>query len=148
MNNWLDRSGQSWKLTTYPGLRLGSAILMVYGFHGPSPWSGLSLILGLAVGIVSFVLPKLVWCPVCHLHMESNSLARALPDADRFDWLTTLEKCPACGDDGRGTPESRASWEALGLSGEAPYWSVSRMVSAVVITVIFIGLCTLWAMRP
>jgi len=148
MGTWLERSGQSWKLTTYPTLRVGAAILFIYGMHGPKALNVLSMLFSFGLALLSFLLPRLVWCQVCRLHMESSSMARALPDHDRSRWLAGLDRCPACGDDGTATAESRAAWAALGMTPEPAYWSLTRLLWVVVFTMAMMAACQVYVRRP
>jgi hypothetical protein len=91
------------------------------------------------MGLASFLLPKFIWCRVCGLHLESCSAARAIPEADRAEWLASLEACPSCGNDGYATSSSRVRWLSSGSQAESPYWSWTRMGMALLLGALVLG---------
>ena len=102
--NWLERSGQAWKLTLADVGLFASFVLIVGGAVLRHP--GLALA-GAAVGIPSVLLPFVVRCAVCRVRLMRSEEARTLPRGYRADMLRTLEVCPVCQDDGSATPEAR-----------------------------------------
>lgn len=105
--NWLERSGQAWKLTLADVGLFSSLVLIVGGVALRKP--GVTLA-GLAVGILGVVLPFVVRCAVCRVRLMRSEEARTLPRGYRGDMLRSLEVCPVCRDDGSATPDSVAAW--------------------------------------
>ena len=102
--NWLQRSGQAWKLTLAEVGLFASFVLIVGGIALRRPELVMA---GVAVAIPSLALPFFIRCAVCLLRLMRSEEARTLPRGYRTEMLRTLEVCPACGDDGRatGTPD-------------------------------------------
>jgi len=136
---WLDRSGQTWKVRGAAVTAVTGFPLMVVGFVGVRRWGPAPLLLGLALAALNLVLPLLVRCRVCGLHLESSVTARTLSRADRLGWIRALESCPSCADDGLATEETRVRWVNSGSRREEVYWSSRRLILAIVLTVLIAG---------
>jgi hypothetical protein len=91
------------------------------------------------LSLTPLLLNPLVRCRVCGLRLWGCQAARSLPRSSRQQWLETLEACPACGDDGRATHDSRARWLASGAEGEIPYWTKRRVTIAVLLALLIAG---------
>lgn len=139
MGLWLTRSGQAWKTRTalcaaysvFPLIALCLAALHVR-------WGGVlaaGCLLLAAAGAANLALPLTVRCRVCRLQIETCRTARGLSRGKRLLWVQSLERCPACGDDGLANMESRRVWEVSGHPQEPRYWSAWRFTLAVVMTV-------------
>lgn len=139
---WLRRSGQAWKTKSAVTAAAVGFVLFAMGFVVLQRWDPVALIAFLlvpALGVANLVLPMWVRCPVCGLQLDTCSIARKLSRGDRLKWLEALDVCPICGDDGRATAESRARWLNSGVKPEAPYWSRSRILLAILATILVAG---------
>jgi hypothetical protein len=145
-DGWLGRSGQAWKTRTAVfgavagvmlvllALTLGRLLDRRLGALVP-----LSLVIAFPLLLLNFLLPMLVRCRICGLQMDSSSAVRELPRDQRLAWLETLQACPICGDDGLASSESRERWLAGGMPVERPYWSLTRILLATLVTVLLAG---------
>ena len=132
---WLDRSGQRWKLKGARVRGWTGFILFWLGFLGswpPGVFIGLPL-------VVSYYSVMLIRCRVCGLRLSVSKAALNLPTWDRVGWLRSLESCPECGDDGRATREAKEDWRRSGRVVEGAYWTRTRIVLALLLTLILAG---------
>jgi hypothetical protein len=143
VDSWLDRSGYGRRMAVASlGLPLGS--LLVFVALRAARWtrSGwilfLLLVAGFGLASANPILLALMRCRVCGLRVPGSSFARAVPRSEREAWLSRLEACPCCGDNGTATLDSRARWRASGLIAERPYWSPLRVFVAILGTLLFI----------
>jgi hypothetical protein len=126
VENWLQKSGQTWLAGQLPYSSLAAVSLIVAGVLSSSEWDSrfagaLLPGLGLLVLGVGRFLPVLIHCRVCGLRMTSCSAVRRLPRGRRLTWLQSLDACPICGDDGAGGEPSRARWIRAGKPTEPTY---------------------------
>jgi len=145
-DSWLERSGQAWKIRTAVfGAVAGITLFLLALFAGRmvdrrfSDWVALSAVIALPLLVLNFVLPLLVRCRVCGVQMQTFSSARTLSRNQRLTWLESLQACPVCGDDGMASAESRERWLTSGQRVERPYWSLARILLAVVGAVLLVG---------
>ena len=99
--NWLERSGQAWKLTLADIALFSSFIAVVGGLVLRQP---AKVLVGIALAITGLALPFLVRCGTCGLRPMRSEEAVTLPRGYRRDMLRILEVCPVCGDDGVPLP--------------------------------------------
>lgn len=134
---WLRRSGQAWKIQ-------GSFLCNVLAYAGITlsivlsweavPWLLVVVAFGsLVLLVLAKILVALPRCAVCGLWLESSSAGRH--QRRPISWLTSIEACPICGDDGAATPDSRRRWRLSGGAAEPPYWSRARLAIAVALVV-------------
>lgn len=144
---WLERSGQSWSLRVAESATTVGVGLSIVGFVGAA-WlqervgagAVVPLVLGFVLMSTSYVLPLLIRCRVCGLHLESYSGVRERRREEWLAWIESLQSCPVCGDEGDATQQSRARWLASGAKAESPYWSRRRLLA------LFVGAtAVLWA---
>lgn len=132
------RSGQAWKIrASRLAVACGYALLFI-ALVGPRHWGGVSALLGTISLVVGLLMPALVRCRVCGLRLQSSTYARGLSIGDRTQWITTVELCPVCGDDGLALPDSQVRWAESGRS-EDPYWSGKRLLIASLLMTLLIG---------
>jgi hypothetical protein len=95
------------------------------------PWKGAPFLLivtafgSVILLVLAKVLIALPRCGVCGLWLESSSTGRR--QHARLAWLTSVEQCPICSDDGLATPDARDRWRLQGRASEAPYWTRARL---------------------
>jgi hypothetical protein len=135
MTAWLDRSGQRWKLragtaSTWAGVAL-FVVWVVLKWH-------FALLGAIPLFTAGLVLPMLIRCRVCGLQLPTSHAALEQPAVDRETWLSRLEACPACEDDGLATSDQQLAWSSLGRARERPYWSWRRVLAAGLLAVIFV----------
>ena len=140
MKSWLVLSGQRWKLRsgtacTWLGLALLCAQFVVRGRGAVVVPCVLGAFILLTAG---FVFPLLIQCRVCGLQLLTSKLALQLPLAVRTIWLSKLEECPMCDDDGSATGDVRRTWSLSGRKRESPYWSSRRVIIAMVLAATFL----------
>jgi hypothetical protein len=104
-----------------------------------SDWVTLSAVIALPLLVLNVVLPLLVRCRVCGVQIETSSGARTLSRDHRLRWLESLQACPVCGDDGLASAASRERWLTSGHRVETPYWSLARILLAIVGAVLLVG---------
>jgi hypothetical protein len=121
--------GSSFRL--WLGLALGAA-----GFLGRMH---LAFAFGFGLVILDQFLPMLIRCRVCGLRTWTSSQGLTLNVGDREEWVLALDACPVCGDDGEASERARAEWRASGRQPEPPYWSLKRILIAILFAVAFIG---------
>jgi hypothetical protein len=83
-------------------------------------------------------LPMLIRCRVCGLQLRTSRAVLEQPAVDRETWLSLLEACPACEDDGLATSGRQLAWSSLGSAREQPYWSWRRILAAGLLGTIFV----------
>lgn len=141
--SWLEASGQVWKIKAAVATAACAFIFLSIGvlaaFTRQKAVVGIALVMTILVGVVNLVLPLCVRCRVCGLQLETSSAARQLARGQRFEWIQSIAACPACGDGGQATDESRDKWRRSGRRGEGEYWSVRRIGLAILITVLAVG---------
>jgi hypothetical protein len=138
-HRWLERSGQEWKIRYSNAALYAGYACFAFAFVGPRVEAAIAGVLAPVFLLASVVLPLLIRCRVCGLRLETSATARSLSYADRSSWVERLEACPVCEDDGRGTPESRTQWLNSGKPPERAYWSVARLLVAVLLAVILLA---------
>ena len=136
---WLSRSGQAWKLRIASVSAFLGFVLFGFAFLAPHDWAGIAMILAFLAFAANIVLPLLVRCVVCGVQLDTYSVARKLPRDQRLAWIEALDSCPVCEDDGCARSESRDRWRRSGLAPEKPYWSVTRILLAILATALFLG---------
>jgi hypothetical protein len=105
---WLDRSGQRWLLSAELGTNIAGVVLILT----PVFPAGIAL---LALGQA---LPWFTRCRVCGWRPRVSSVGRAKKRFLRLRWLTSLDSCSQCGDNGQATPAARAQWVQSGAQAE------------------------------
>ena len=144
---WLKRSGQFGRVRAAGALMVGAIGTICFswvGFATGLPRAADSLLLlaqivAIPTALVAVALRTLVRCRVCGLRLGSCAQARDIGRTRVWlEWIPALEACPQCGDDGSASPESQGKWLASGLEPERVYWSLTRIVLAVFITIVFL----------
>jgi len=136
---WLQRSGQTWKLHASFACNVvgfvGIAVSIVLPWTGArAPWLLLLATFGsVLLLILAPIVVALPRCDVCGLWLESSSAGRS--QRDRLHWLSSVERCPVCDDDGSASPDSRERWRSSNRPPEPSYWSRRRLAIAVAVVV-------------
>jgi len=136
MTTWLDRSGQRWKLRAGTMSAWAGVALLVAWF--PFKWHFALLASSLLFLPAGFVLPMLIRCRICGLRLRTSRAMLEQPIGDRETWLSLLEACPVCDDDGRATSEAYVAWSASGRASERPYWSWNRLFVGLLLVAVFV----------
>jgi hypothetical protein len=131
LDSWLARSRQAWKIRWSQISALLGPLLIFVTAPNLRRWGPVPMLLGLALGVLSIVLPHLVRCRVCGLQLHTSSEARRQPRFQVDNWITSLQLCPICLDDGWATAESRERWLQSGRTPEEPYWGMDRVALAI-----------------
>jgi hypothetical protein len=105
----------------------------------PTQWAPVAIVVGLVFGGGGQILLWLIRCRICGTRVWSCSTALALRRDQRMQWISTINACPVCGDDGRASDESRVRWVSAGSKRERPYWSWSRMLFAIVLAALILA---------
>ena len=139
IGHWLERSGQAWKMrVAVLSVFLGFA-LFALAFVARGATAAIAGCFAFVFFSVNVLLPLFVRCAVCGLQLDTFSGVRRLPRDQQLKWIESLEACPVCGDDGRAEAASRERWRTSDLAPEEPYWSLKRILLAVLATAVFVG---------
>ena len=146
LDSWLDRSGQRWKLQWSRVLTPASWAIWLCGMalvsqrrRAPGDVGMYVVFAGVGVACIALMLPYLVRCSVCKLHLKTSEAIRRTPIEEQAQWLSQLSRCPVCGDDGAARADSRVRWYEAGSPREAPYWSTARLTLGGVATLLILA---------
>jgi hypothetical protein len=136
---WLTRAGYARRVRASRWASRVGVLLILVGVLlarevGPS-----LLIAGVGFLWLGRLLRAFSRCQVCGLRLHTSAAALSLPQSRRLAWLAALDSCPVCGDDGRATTDSRARWRDSGSIAEPAYWSIRRVLIAILMTLICVG---------
>ena len=134
--NWLERSGQAWKMHAAEAGTFAMYVLFVIAFALPRTFRHVGVVFtllvvaGLGAGMLNIVLPFLVRCRVCGARVNESEAALRLNRGKRLFWVHGLQACPHCGDDGLALPESREAWGREPRAPVQAYWNAKRLLIA------------------
>jgi hypothetical protein len=102
----LKRSGQYWKMWTWPVITWLGLVVLFMGVRQPAPqadapgWPLLLIMIGLAIAGGSLIWACLsIRCPACRAKLLWRAVRERGPQNSLF-WILRIERCPACGNDG------------------------------------------------
>jgi hypothetical protein len=149
---WLRRSRHDWKVRVAQWVGIPPLLVIVVALAIAARYPNAQrpewvysmftagMLSTLPSGVAVFLLHAAVRCGVCGLRLTSCAAAREW-GSRKWLWLSTLEVCPVCGDDGTATTAAKARWAESGGQAEPRYWGSRRLILALLIIA---GMAATW----